>query len=49
MEFGVVITIVDADGETSAMLHHGANGEKGTDGKSAYQIAVEQGLSLIHI
>ena len=43
MEFGVVITIVDADGETSAMLHHGANGEKGTDGKSAYQIAVEQG------
>ena len=43
MEFGVVITIVDADGETSAMLHNGANGEKGTDGKSAYQIAVEQG------
>ena len=43
MQFGVVITIVDADGETSAMLHHGANGEKGTDGKSAYQIAVEQG------
>ena len=43
MEFGVVITIVDADGETSATLHHGANGEKGTDGKSAYQIAVEQG------
>ena len=43
MESGVVITIVDADGETSAMLHHGANGEKGTDGKSAYQIAVEQG------
>ena len=43
MEFGVVITIVDADGETSAMLNHGANGEKGTDGKSAYQIAVEQG------
>ena len=43
MEFGVVITIVDADGETSAMLHNGANREKGTDGKSAYQIAVEQG------
>ena len=43
MESGVVITIVDADGETSATLHHGANGEKGTDGKSAYQIAVEQG------
>ena len=43
MEFGVVITIVDADGETSATLHHGANGEKGTDSKSAYQIAVEQG------
>ena len=43
MESGVVITIVDADGETSAMLHNGANGEKGTDGKSAYQIAVEQG------
>ena len=43
MKSGVVITIVDADGETSAMLHHGANGEKGTDGKSAYQIAVEQG------
>lgn len=43
MEFGVVITIVDADGETSATLHNGANGEKGTDGKSAYQIAVEQG------
>ena len=43
MEFGVVITIVDADSETSATLHHGANGEKGTDGKSAYQIAVEQG------
>ena len=40
MEFGVVITIVDADGETSAALHNGANG---TDGKSAYQIAVEQG------
>ena len=40
MEFGVVITIVDADGETSATLHNGANG---TDGKSAYQIAVEQG------
>ena len=37
MEFGVVITIVDADGETSATLHNGANG------KSAYQIAVEQG------
>ena len=43
METGVVITIVDADGETSATLHNGANGEKGTDGKSAYQIAVEQG------
>ena len=43
MEFGVVITIVDADGKTSATLHNGANGEKGTDGKSAYQIAVEQG------
>ena len=43
MEFGVVITIVDANGETSATLHNGANGEKGTDGKSAYQIAVEQG------
>ena len=43
MKFGVVITIVDADGETSATLHNGANGEKGTDGKSAYQIAVEQG------
>ena len=43
MEFGVVITIVDADGETSATLHNGANGEKGSDGKSAYQIAVEQG------
>ena len=43
MKSGVVITIVDADGETSAMLHNGANGEKGTDGKSAYQIAVEQG------
>lgn len=40
MESGVVITIVDADGETSAALHNGANG---TDGKSAYQIAVEQG------
>ena len=40
MEFGVVITIVDADGETSATLHNGANGEKGS---SAYQIAVEQG------
>ena len=43
MESGVVITIVDADGETSATLHNGANGEKGTDGKSAYLIAVEQG------
>ena len=43
MESGVVITIVDADGETSATLYNGANGEKGTDGKSAYQIAVEQG------
>ena len=43
LESGVVITIVDADGETSATLHNGANGEKGTDGKSAYQIAVEQG------
>ena len=43
MESGVVITIVDAEGETSATLHNGANGEKGTDGKSAYQIAVEQG------
>ena len=43
MESGVVITIVDADGETSATLHNGANGEKGTDGKSVYQIAVEQG------
>ena len=43
MRSGVVITIVDADGETSATLHNGANGEKGTDGKSAYQIAVEQG------
>lgn len=43
MESGVVITIVDADGETSATLHNGANGEKGTDGKSAYQIAIEQG------
>ena len=43
MESGVVITIVDADGETSATLHNGANGEKGTDGKSAYQIAVVQG------
>lgn len=43
MKSGVVITIVDADGETSATLHDGANGEKGTDGKSAYQIAVEQG------
>jgi len=43
MKSGVVITIVDADGETSATLHNGANGEKGTDGKSAYQIAVEQG------
>ncbi len=40
MESGVVITIVDADGETSVALHNGANG---TDGKSAYQIAVEQG------
>ena len=40
MESGVVITIVDADGETSATLHNGANGEKGS---SAYQIAVEQG------
>ena len=28
MEFGVVITIVDADGETSAMLHNGANGKR---------------------
>ena len=43
MKSGVVITIVDADGETSATLHNGANGEKGTDGKSAYQIAIEQG------
>ena len=43
MKSGVVITIVDAVGETSATLHNGANGEKGTDGKSAYQIAVEQG------
>ena len=43
MESGVVITIVDAEGETSATLHNGANGEKGSDGKSAYQIAVEQG------
>ena len=43
MKSGVVITIVDAEGETSATLHNGANGEKGTDGKSAYQIAVEQG------
>ena len=43
MKSGVVITIVDANGETSATLHNGANGEKGTDGKSAYQIAVEQG------
>lgn len=43
MESGVVITIVDADGETSATLHNGTDGEKGTDGKSAYQIAVEQG------
>ena len=43
MKSGVVITIVDADGETSATLHNGADGEKGTDGKSAYQIAVEQG------
>ena len=43
MESGVVITIVDAEGETSATLHNGANGEKGTDGKSVYQIAVEQG------
>ena len=43
MKSGVVITIVDADGETSATLHNGTNGEKGTDGKSAYQIAVEQG------
>ena len=40
MESGVVITIVDADGKTSATLHNGANGEKGS---SAYQIAVEQG------
>ena len=40
MKSGVVITIVDADGETSATLYNGANG---TDGKSAYQIAVEQG------
>ena len=40
MKSGVVITIVDADGETSATLHNGANGEKGS---SAYQIAVEQG------
>ena len=40
MESGVVITVVDADGETSATLHNGANGEKGS---SAYQIAVEQG------
>ena len=38
MKSGVVITIVDADGETSATLHNGADGEKGTDGKSAYQI-----------
>ena len=43
MKSGVVITIVDADGETSTTLYNGANGEKGTDGKSAYQIAVEQG------
>lgn len=43
MKSGVVITVVDANGETSATLHNGANGEKGTDGKSAYQIAVEQG------
>ena len=43
MKSGVVITIVDADGETSATLYNGANGEKGTDGKSAYQIALEQG------
>ena len=40
MESGVVITVVDADGETSATLHNGTNGEKGS---SAYQIAVEQG------
>ena len=43
MESGVVITIVDADSETSATLHNGANGEKGSDGKSAYAIAVEHG------
>ena len=48
MESGVVITIVDADGETSATLHNGANGEKGTDGKSAYQIAVNKAIKALN-
>ena len=44
MEFGVVITIVDADGETSATLHNGATGANGKDGRSAYEIAIENGF-----
>ena len=45
MESGVVITIVNADGETSATLYNGANGEKGTDGKSAYEVALQNGFT----
>lgn len=38
------ITIVDKTGEQSFDVLNGQNGENGTDGKSAYQIAVENGF-----
>ena len=42
---GAKITITDKNGTTEAVVKNGATGEKGTDGKSAYQYALEGGYT----
>ncbi len=40
----VTITIQDKSGQTTATVRDGQNGSDGTDGKSAYEIAVDEGF-----
>ena len=43
-ELGYNITITDVEGSNTITLKNGTNGTNGQDGKSAYDIAVEQGF-----
>lgn len=45
VEEGAVITLSDKDGITTATVLHGKNGVPGTDGKSAYEYALQGGYT----